>query len=1182
MTNSIDALLAPASRRKSLLGMCAIVTVFGLLAYLGATLTRDASNIAAVWLPNALLVAALLRGRSNGVLLIAASFAVNILANYLVGDPLSRSMALSAVNSLEIIIAVTVMRRIGRPFPDMTNFSDLTAFCIVGAIIAPVPAGFVAALVLSPNAFDPSIWVTWAMTDALGMLLIAPFIWIALDAFRQRTFPSPTRVADWLLTLSGGTLVIGMVFTQTGLPLLYLITPMVVLSAFRLGSFGAAVVTLIAAAIATVATSGDVGPIALISTGVSHRLHMLQGFLVVNFCVSLPVAAALAGRDSIARDLEESREFNLSILDNMREVVFKTDAQGRWVFLNPAWQKMTGFNAAESIGWRTTKLLHPDDHEAARGIYTKIVSGEMQETTLDQRFFRKSGCLLYIEVSIRRMAGPNGEFAGTIGSIRDVSEGFRQRLALAESEKRFEHMSDAAPVGIFRADPTGYITYMNATWRAKLGLSVEESLGDGWKSRITHPEDFEQSPPWTGFEKPGDVRRRCARFRAADGSEMWCESVNSAEFDAEGKIVGFVGAIIDITQQRRVDIELLKRDEQLSLLANNATDAVFRLALDGKCVYASPSAENLLGLPVEYLVGKNLLNRVHPADVETVSATFSAMAEGTREDSVIAYRSEVVGNPGTYLWLEANCGLVRDPHSGCPLELIASIRDVTRNKAMEVDLRIARERAENAAQAKSAFLANMSHEIRTPMNGVIGFTEILANTDLTPQQRRHVDLIAESGRSMMRLLNDILDISKIEAGHMQLSVERMDIRHKLHGVTRLLEPIASAKGVLLETQVEDDVPQWIVGDQLRVRQVLMNLVGNAVKFTDKGKICVIVSTAQLEDGRKITIDVEDTGVGIPPERVEAIFEKFSQADGSIARKFGGTGLGLSISTQLASLMGGHISVVSKLGQGTTFTVRLPLQEASRPPGDVSPSASASAGAPFATLGRRARILVAEDHDINQELMVGIAEQIGVEIVIAEDGAQAISMIKEEQSSGGKFDLVLMDVHMPVLDGIEAARQLRAAGITADDLPIVALTANAYAEDVQACLAAGMQAHLAKPVRVRDIVEVIDRYADLSTSASAAAVPVAPTVASMHDRYVERRDDTLNVVATLAAKAQPTSEDYEKAIDLLHKLAGTAGMFGDTTLGEAALDLENALRAADRPSRDPVVRDRLNKFRLVAT
>ncbi|WP_066477756.1 MULTISPECIES: PAS domain S-box protein [unclassified Sphingomonas] len=1283
-----------------------VTLLFGVLAYLGVALTRDSSRIAAVWLPNAVLVALLLRRDRPDLLLNTTAFAANVLANLLAGDMLSRAIGLSAVNTIEIMSVTILMRHAGRARPDMSKFSDLMAFTLFGGLVAPAFAGFVAAMVLGQGVLAYEFWITWALTDALGLLLLAPSIWVAIDAWNDRAPVSRERLVEWFLVMSGGFLVVVGVFAQSRFPLLYVATPVVLLAAFRLGGLGAAAATLMVAVIASIATWSGSGPITLVKGDMAARLHTLQGFLVVNFGMSLPVAVALAGRAAIARALTQSEELNRSMLDNMREVIFKTDAQGRWIFLNPAWEALTGYTVAESLGWRTTRLLHPDDRAMTATVYPDFASGKLSEATFRQRFFRRSGELAHIEVSIRRLADAQGNFIGTTGNIRNVTEAVLQERALADSEARFRMLAESAPVGIFRANSAGALTYINPSWAAKLGKSVEAMLGNGWMEAVADLRPLREDPPFRNF-KPGMMRRRMIEFRAADGTSLWMETYNAAQFDEDERVIGYFGAAVDVTEQKRaieqlraselrfqtlanlapagifrtdaagsctyvnqawlgltglgdgdwqgdgwaaalhpddrdrvsaawreavsertvfreefrwrkpdgsivwvdtvgrpevddkgdvigfigvnLDVTsqkaalaaLAERDQQLTLITDNVTDAVVRLSLDGTCLYASPSSATLFEVPADALVGANLLADFHPDEDAQVRNAFAALVAGDMKQVLIAFRSAAPTDRTRYRWMEANCAAVQDPETGRPVEIIASIRDVSRTKAIEAQLVAARRQAEDAANAKSSFLANMSHEIRTPMNGVIGFTELLAATPLDDEQRRHVNLIAESGRAMMRLLNDILDISKIEAGQMQLADEPIGIRHKLRAALQLMEPIARAKGVALRCTVDDAVPRFVIGDPLRVRQVVLNLVGNAVKFTEHGHVHVDVTVARAPSGDELRIDVADTGIGIPPDRVGTIFEKFSQADGSIVRKFGGTGLGLSISTQLVAMMGGRITVQSELGKGAIFSVFLPLRVAQAPAAaDWLVGAEPPTASPLSP-PRRPRILVAEDYDINQALIQGIARQLAFDVAIAGDGARAVAMVREAADAGRPYDLVLMDIQMPVMDGLEATRRLRAEGFDAGSLPIVALTANAYAEDVAACLAAGMQAHLSKPVRTPDLKQLIDQYLDVRSFSDVAASPplVEAQHVSLEQRYVQRRDETLDMIASLGQSGAGGDDDYLRVIDLLHKLAGTAGMFGEPALGDAAAALENALRdAGDPASRHLIIRTGLDDLR----
>ena len=603
-------------------------------------------------------------------------------------------------------------------------------------------------------------------------------------------------------------------------------------------------------------------------------------------------------------------------------------------------------------------------------------------------------------------------------------------------------------------------------------------------------------------------------------------------------------------------------ENELALLAANATDAVLRLDLEGRCLYASPSVEQVLGITPTDLVGKPFGSAVYHADRAELLTFHGLLASGTMERGVISFRTEWPGAPEKQIWIEAHSGLVREEPSHEPREIIASLRDVTERKQLEIELEAAKARAEAAVQAKSSFLANMSHEIRTPMNGVLGFADLLLNSDVSPEQRQHAQMIVDSGRAMMRLLNDILDLSKIEAGQMQVSAESVDIRHALRNCIKLIQPAAAQKSLQLEMQADAEVPDCVVLDGLRLRQIALNLLGNAVKFTERGSVFLRASI----NGPHLEITVSDTGIGIPASRQAAVFEQFTQAEQSTARRFGGTGLGLPISSQLASLMGGTLTLVSSEGVGTTFTLRVPLIVGTT----TKTSLAASEG--LAT-GRALRILVAEDHDVNQELMTAMLSRLGHRYTVVADGEAAARVACDTDASGTPFDLVLMDVQMPNMDGLEATRRIRSAGIGPQRLPILALTANAYADDVAACVAAGMQAHVAKPVQLADLAAAISKWARAGAADQASGQPRKFTPSpSLQARFLARRQEVTALANRLAASSELSEADIETLTSQLHKFAGSAAMFDEDELGSRAAELEQALEAAVGGDRIVIVQE----------
>jgi PAS domain S-box-containing protein len=684
---------------------------------------------------------------------------------------------------------------------------------------------------------------------------------------------------------------------------------------------------------------------------------------------------------------------------------------------------------------------------------------------------RPDGERVWLLMTAHPLHNAGGAVAQVIVSVMDITDRQEAEEALRASERRQAAILHALPDLIVRLSRDG--VYLGVFARAHHALVAPRQTIIGHSVR-------EVLPPAVA-----EATVRCIDQALETGAMQVLEYESATPqgpryFEARHVASGpdeVLKISRDITAEKRAQEALRESEEHFRLLADNATDIIARLSMEGIYRYVSPACQALLGYTPDELVGRSARELVHPEDLPAVRAFHIALLQGGDASTTAAYRHR--RKDGTYLWLETTSRVVRDAQTGAFVEFQSASRDITARKQAQEALRqanaeLARANAdlERASQAKSEFLATMSHEIRTPLNGVIGLTSLLWGTSLTPEQREYVASIQASGDALLGLINDILDFSKIEAGQLLLDVQPLDLRQLVGEVIGLFTAEAQAKGLRLHTRVDSAIPPLLVGDPGRLRQVLLNLVGNALKFTTQGEVELAVTLVEERaQGTLLRIAVRDTGIGITPDVQARLFAPFTQADASTTRRYGGTGLGLAIAKRLVEAMGGEIGVQSTPGVGSTFWVTLRLVAAERLPLPLQgspppPDPERAAG------GARGRILVAEDNAINRLVAVGLLQGLGYTVETAEDGRQAVEAVEREA-----YDLVLMDCHMPELDGFAATAAIRRleAADGGRRVPIVALTADALAGDAEKSLGAGMDDHLSKPITPERLAAVVQRW-----------------------------------------------------------------------------------------------------------
>ncbi len=651
--------------------------------------------------------------------------------------------------------------------------------------------------------------------------------------------------------------------------------------------------------------------------------------------------------------------------------------------------------------------------------------------------------------------------------------------------------------------------------------------------------------------------------RAKNGSLYWVNATMVPLRDENGKPTFFIGIRTDITAQKRMEATIKEAEARLLHITNAVPGVVYQCEVGHgrtRYTFVSERLSEIRGIDREALLadGRISAEQIVPEDRERcVQGVLGAAAR--REPWRDEYRISLPD--GSVRWIRGEIIPESELAADGSTVFIGIWQDVSDFKRASEELRIAKEEAEAANRSKSDFLANMSHEIRSPMNGVIGMTELALDTDLTPQQREYLDIVKSSSESLLTVINDILDFSKIEAGKLLFEHIPFNLQNVIEDTLKPLSIRAQAKGINLVCDIAPDVPLALLGDPGRLRQVLVNLIGNALKFTQKGDVALRVKhlDSRRANGTSggVHFAISDSGIGIPATKLKSIFEAFSQEDSSTTRKYGGTGLGLTISSRLVEALGGRIWVESEVGQGSTFhfSAQFDLDDAQRQPESAKGhTASGSVAVSAASEARQFEVLLVEDNAVNQKLAITLLAQWGHRVTLAENGQLALDVLAVR-----RFDVVLMDMMMPVMDGLDATRHYRRLE-KGPRTPIIAMTANAMRGDRERCLEAGMDGYISKPIKTVELRKLLLQLVpDPGTDEAAAFYFDYARALTTVDQEV------VGIIAEPFMEEWPRdlfklhkavdSGDLKTVLHVAHSLKGTLAMFGARPASELAFRME---------------------------
>lgn len=768
----------------------------------------------------------------------------------------------------------------------------------------------------------------------------------------------------------------------------------------------------------------------------------------------------ITARKEVADELRESKEKLQNIFDTSSEWIWEINLSGRHTYSNQSLLTLLGYEPDEILGRDYSDFLHEEDAQSVKKLFSRYVAEKRGWNGWVLRWRHRDGSYRFLESNATPIFDSAGEVVGFRGADRDITE----RKETEENYRRLASLtSDYVHYCSRTGDSSFRVKWVEGAISSISGYRIKDVLTMGCFLPLVHPDDQQIVSDYLLGLGPGDCKSIEFRIVTQEKEIRWVSENSRCEAGpSEGELI-LLGAVADITERKQAEEALRKNQKMLIQTQQLARVGSWQLDVSSNQLLWSEETFRIFGVdPQTFAFSYDaFLKAVHPEDRAAVDAAYSTSLRDGRDAYEIGHRI-VRQDTGEVRYVYEKCQHERDA-SGAIIRSIGMVQDVTERKTNEVALLVATQAAEAANRAKGLFLAKVSHEIRTPMTSIIGFGELLEDTALDPEQQKYLVAINSSANTLSSLIDDVLDLSKVDTGELAIKSEGFSLHDFIRKMGSLHEPQVALKDLALSVSVDTAVPEFLVGDPLRIQQVLLNLLGNAIKFTENGEVGIEVSLVE-ETGARVLLDVavKDTGIGVPADQLEKIFEPFAQAPGVNSQNYGGSGLGLSISRSLAALMGGSLRVESRVGAGSTFHLILPLKRKARH--DMGKSLAGS-DVPL-WKGPTLNILLAEDNPVNTQFITTILENLGHRVTHAGNGKVAIDLFK-----ANAFDLVLMDIQMPVMDGVNALSLLRELEqLSGKPQIVIALTAFALMGDREKYLEMGFDGYLSKPFTTRALVD----------------------------------------------------------------------------------------------------------------